>query len=241
MKVVLSLVALLAAGLVPARAHAQTSTAAVTRHAQARPDATVERLLAALSGKDEKAADEAASALVKRGDGAVPSLERFLKAEGKEAGRLRAAQVLARIRPEHPAVVPALLSIAKGRGFFDSQEALLMRRAAGMSLALTPAGLRALPTLLKDDDAFVRRSAAFAFDERTEALDSLTPEMSEALGEALPALVGALDDVDEVVRGMACEALVQLVRGRIEPLSNRAEGLLKRGGRARGRCLCECE
>ena len=57
----------------------------------------------------------------------------------------------------------------------------------------------------------------------------------------LPALVAALDDGDEVVSGMSCEVLGQIVRSRTEPLSSRAERLLKEKGQSRGECLCGCE
>jgi hypothetical protein len=138
-------------------------------------------------------------------------------------------------------VVETLVRVARGRGVFDSEETLMARRTAGMFLAHTPAGIRALPALLKDDDNFVRRSAAFALDDPTEVMDSLGAARLEAVGDVLPALVSALDDGDEVVRGMSCEVLGQIVRSQVEPLSSKAERLLKEKGKSRGECLCECE
>lgn len=243
MKVVLSLVALLAACLAHAEARAQSPAGRRPAAPQtpARADFTVEELIARLKDKNQQVAAAAQEALAARGDEAVPHLERLLKSEEGAAVLVRAASALAEIRPGHPSVVATLVRVVKGRGLFDSQETLLVRRAAGMFLSQTPAGIRALPALLKDDDLFVRRSAAFALDDPTEVIDSLGAARLEAVGEVLPALVSALDDEDEVVRGMSCEVLGQIVRGKVEPLSSKAERLLKEKGKSRGECLCECE
>jgi HEAT repeat protein len=241
MKVVLSLVALVAACLAQAHAQAQTPIETPTRprQAQARANASVEELLAKLKDKDQRVAGEAMEALAGRGEEAVPHLERLLRSEDGAVLVVRAASVLELIGPEHAEVVPALLRVAKGRSLFDSEETLMARRAAGMFLAQTPAGIRALPALLKDGDVFVRRSAAFALDDPTEVIDSLTPARLAAIGDVLPALVAALKDKDEVVRDMSCEVLGQIVRSKTEPLSSKAERLLKERGQSRGDCLCK--
>ena len=242
MKVVLSLVALLAACLAPARPLAQSPAAARPAAPQAQTrGAAIEELIAKLKDKNQEVAGGALGALVERGDEAVPHLERLLKSEQSAAVLLRAAVALGEIRPEHALVVATLVRVAKGRGLFDSEETLMARRTAGMFLSQTPAGIRALPALLKDDDVFVRRSAAFALDDPTEVIGELSPAQLEAVGDVLPALVSALDDKDEVVRGMSCEVLGQIVRSRTEPLSSKAEKLLKEKGKSRGDCLCECE
>ncbi len=203
--------------------------------------ASIQDLIAGLKAEDVKAAAEAMEALEGRGAEAVPLLERFLKGEKNAVHRLRAAVALAAIDEDNPSLVPALLEVARGRGLFDSEETLMARREAGMALALTPAGIRALPALFKDRDVFVRRSAAFALDDPTEAIGSLTPSRLEAINDVLPALVGALDDRDEVVSEMACEVLGQVVRSKTAPLSSNAERLLKRAGKSRGDCLCGCD
>jgi HEAT repeat protein len=242
MKVVLSLVALLAACLAPARPLAQSPAAARPAAPQTRTrGATIEELIARLKDKNQEVAGGALGALVERGAEAVPHLERLLKSEKDAAVLLRAAVALGEIRPEHASVVATLVRVAKGRGLLDSEETLMARRTAGMFLSQTPAGIRALPALLKDDDVFVRRSAAFALDDPTEVMDSLGAARLEAVGEVLPALVSALDDGDEVVRGMSCEVLGQIVRSKVKPLSSKAERLLKERGKSRGECLCECE
>lgn len=210
-------------------------------HAQARDGRTVGELVEKLRDKSQEVAAGAEDALVARGEEAVPALESLLKSEKSAVVALRAAATLLQIRPEHPALVAGLLRVAKGRGTFDSEETLMARRAAGMLLSETPAGIRELPALLKDRDVFVRRSAAFALDDPTEAIDSLSPAQLEAVGEVLPALVAAVDDEDEVVSGMSCEVLGQIVRSKTEPLSSKAERLLKQAGKSRGDCLCGCD
>jgi len=243
MKVVLSLVALCAACLAASGATVSSPAVARVSSPQTKSGATVPvaDLVARLKNKDAKVAGEAAEALVARGAEAVPALEQFLKSEKQAGVVVIAAFTLGSINPDDPQIVPALLRVAKGRGLFDSEETLMARRDAGMLLAQTPAGIRALPALLKDDDVFVRRSAAFALDDPTEVIDSLTPAQLEAIDEVLPALVGALEDKDEVVRGMSCEVLGQIVRSKTEPLSSKAERLLKEKGQSRGECLCGCE
>lgn len=236
MKVFLSLVALLAACLAPAHAAAQAPAGASPAARQTQAGVPVTELVARLRGKDRRVAGEAHEALVARGDEAVPHLERLLKSEKDAVALVRAAVALGSIRPEHASVVGTLVRVAKGRGASDSRETLMARRSAGMMLALTPAGIRALPALLKDGDVFVRRSAAFALDNPTEALDSLKPAQLEAIGEVLPALVAALDDKDEVVRVMSCEVLEQVARRNVEPLGGRARQLLKEKGRTPGDC-----
>jgi HEAT repeat protein len=242
MKVVLSLVTFLAACLAPARTLAQSPAAARPSAPQTRTRAaTVEELIAKLGDKNEEVAGGALGALVERGDAAVPHLERLMKSEKDAAVLLRAAVALGELRPEHALVVATLVRVAKGRGLFDSEETLMARRTAGMFLSQTPAGIRALPALLKDGDVFVRRSAAFALDDPTEVIDSLDAAQLEAVGDVLPALVAALADEDEVVSGMSCEVLGQIVRSGVEPLGSKAERLLKERGQSRGDCLCGCE
>jgi HEAT repeat protein len=238
MKVVLSLVALVAACLAPAPAPAQTPAGAspAAPRTQRSADVPVAELIVRLKDKNQQVAGEAQQALAARGEEAVPHLEQLLKSEQGAVVLVRAAAALGEIKPEHPAFVTTLVRVVKGRGLSDSQETLMARRAAGMLLARTPAGIRALPALLKDGDVFVRRSAAFALDDPTEALDALTPAQLEAVGEVLPALVSALDDKDEVVRVMSCEVLEQVAGRDVEPLGGRARQLLKEKGRTPGDC-----
>src|SRR5829696_7882367 len=133
MKVVLSLVALLAACLAPARPLAQSRTAASPAAPQTRTrSVTLDELIARLRDKDEEVAGGALGALIERGDEAVPHLERLMKSEKSAAVLLRAAVALEEIRPEHASVVATLVRVARGRGPFDSEETLMARRTAGM-------------------------------------------------------------------------------------------------------------
>jgi HEAT repeat protein len=199
-------------------------------------------LLAALKSKDQDVSENATESLAKMGAKAVPSLEQFLQDEKNESYKLRAVAALIEINPDHPAIVPTLLKIAKGRSLFDSEDSLMSRRRAGMGLARTPSGIRALIPLFKDHDSFVRRSAAFAFDDPTEVLAGLSKERQAAIGEAIPALVEALDDKDTVVREVSCEVLGQTFRSKVEPLSSTVGNLLKAKGKwRRDDCLCECD
>ncbi|HEX8284875.1 MAG TPA: hypothetical protein VF588_16050 [Pyrinomonadaceae bacterium] len=241
MKVFLSLVALVAVCYAPARPLAQDASRARRAAPQARERGDVLKLIAKLKDKNQQVANEAAGALAELGEEAAPHLEHVLSSEKGAPVLVLAALALGEIKPEHPSVVETLVRVARGRNTFDSEETLTARRTAGMLLARTPAGIRALPALLKDDDNFVRRSAAFALDDPTEVIDNLTPAQLEAVGEVLPALVAALDDADEVVRGMSCEVLGQIVRSETGTLGTKAEKLLKERNKSRGDCLCECE
>ncbi|MGH9880881.1 MAG: hypothetical protein ACRD6N_05545, partial [Pyrinomonadaceae bacterium] len=86
---------------------------------------------------------------------------------------------------------------------------------------------------LKDKDTFIRRSAAFAFDEFTERIEGRppeiagTPEIISATKAALPALVQALNDKDEVVRCMSYESLEQVQRSKHEALRSEANRLMR--------------
>ncbi len=88
--------------------------------------------------------------------------------------------------------------------------------------------------LLTDKDVFVRRGAAFAFDDLTERLEGRPPqveattEIVEATKSAFPLLLqAALRDRDEVVRCMSYESLDQARRSRHEPLRTQATRLLE--------------
>lgn len=240
MKILLSAVLLVAACLVPSNTLGQSSTGAAQTQKPC-TDARVAELIDKLKEKNPRAAMEATEPLTACGERAVPALEQFLKTEKRPFVVVLAALVLGDIVPEDAYVVPALMRVSKGRGLFDSEETLQVRREAGMLLAHTAAGTRELPALLKDGDVFVRRSAAFALDDPTEVIDTLSPARLEAINEVLPALVAALDDKDEVVRDMCCEVLGQIVRSKTEPLSSKAEWLLKERGKSRGECLCGCD
>lgn len=81
---------------------------------------------------------------------------------------------------------------------------------------------------------FERRSVVFAFDELTEKIEGVrpdsitpTPEMISAIKAAIPLLIRALDDKDEIVHCMAYESLEQLQRSKHKELRDEANRLME--------------
>ncbi|MEP6707086.1 MAG: hypothetical protein ABJC05_06180 [Pyrinomonadaceae bacterium] len=223
--------------VVPSSFHLKSVSATLGRDFQrTNTDASILKLLEALKSRDENTWEEAADALTKLGSASVPPLEHFLQKERQELYQFRAVLVLTEVAPDHPAIIPTLLKIAKGRRIFDSEKISMMRRSAGMSLAGTPAGIQSLVPMLKDKDAFVRRSAAFAFDDPTEVLGALPQKRQAAINDALPALVAAIDDKDEVVSRVCCEVVNQIIRSKIEPLTSNALRLVRKRGKPINEC-----
>jgi hypothetical protein len=129
---------------------------------------------------------------------------------GKGDDIIAAAVVLAELDPENDAAVPALVEMASKSIWLPSRKALVRQKGSAFALALTAPGVSALTPLLGHWDSWVRQAAAFAFDERTESLSRASPAVRAATRAAIPALVKALADKDEIVRGMAAESLEQL-------------------------------
>lgn len=155
---------------------------------------------------------------------------------------IAAAAALAEVDPENDAAVPQLVKMASKTIILPSAKNMRRMRGAAFALALTAPGVRALTPLLNHWDSWVRQSAVFAFDERTEAMAHATPAVRAAVMEAIPALVKDLADKDEVVRGVAAEVLEQLGPEAVPELEKAAAGgdrksapaaaeLLKRVGR----------
>lgn len=135
-----------------------------------------------------------------------------------------AAMTLSEIDPENEAAVPALFKMASKSFVIPSQENWDRLLHAAYALAQTAAGIRALTPLLGHWDPYVRRAAVFAFDDLTETLRHATPSELAAVREAIPALVKALADEDEVVRGMAAEELEQIGADAVPELKKAAAG-----------------
>ena len=90
-----------------------------------------------------------------------------------------------------------------------------------------------------EPDDFVRRSAAFAFDDVTERLEGRPPELQPtpailaAVAAALPPLRdAALHDNDDIVRCVSYESLGQASRSKHKALREPARKLMK-GQRSR--------
>ncbi|HEX7317407.1 MAG TPA: HEAT repeat domain-containing protein [Pyrinomonadaceae bacterium] len=133
-----------------------------------------------------------------------------LARKGKGDDVIMAALALAEIDPENDAAVPALVKMASKSIWLPSRKALVRQRTSAQALALTAPGIKALTPLLNHWDSWVRQAAVFAFDERTETLARASHAVRAATREAIPALVKAIADKDEIVSGMAAESLEQL-------------------------------
>ena len=162
-------------------------------------------LVKALGGRSAEAANEAAEELIEAGAEAVPALAGALKAERTQT-RLYAALALSGIEPKRDDAVEVLRGIVR-----DRREYYLVRRHAAFALARTAAGVRALATMLRDEDEEVRLSSAFAFEELSEGSPD-DPEGPHAeLVRVIPAVVEALRvERHRVVQGVLGETLGQL-------------------------------
>lgn len=137
---------------------------------------------------------------------------------------IAAAVALADLDPVDDAAVPQLVKMASKSVIIPSAKNMRRQRGAALALALTGPGVRALTPLLAHWDSWVRQAAVFAFDERTESLGGASPAVRAAVTEAVPDLVKALADKDEIVRGMSAEILEQLGREALPELKKAAAG-----------------
>lgn len=165
----------------------------------------VDALVKKLGGDDARAANEAAEELAEVGAGAAHALTEALKSP-KAQTRLYAALALSSVDPKRADALDTLKAIVAER-----HEHYMTRRYAAFALARTAAGVRALAALLKDEDAEVRVSAAFAFESLSEG-DSDDPAGPHAeLRRAIPAIREALRvERHGVVRDILAETLEQL-------------------------------
>lgn len=166
--------------------------------------ADIESRIQGLEGEEEGVRDEAVEFLVKIGAAAMPSLIQALKSR-KAYARMAAARAISEIEPESKVPVQTLISLLKDKGGDP-----LLRRHSAYVMGLSAPGVLALTELLTDGDTFVRRSAAFAFEELTETKMNAPPSVLSAIKASIPGLVEALKDEDEIVRGLAAEALEQV-------------------------------
>lgn len=143
---------------------------------------------------------------------------------GKDDEVIEAAVVLAELDPENDAAVPRLARMASKSIWIPSGKKLGRLRGAAFALALTAPGVRALTPLLGHWDSWVRHAAVHAFDSRTETLSHATPAVRAAVRDAIPTLVKALADKDEIVSGMAAEILEQLGADALPELKKAAAG-----------------
>lgn len=195
--------------------------------------ADVPSLISKLEDKDQRIVRGAAQALADAGTKVVPVLIDALREKKGCQFQWVASGVVHRLNPRHEIVNSTLINIIKGRCEATSPRDLIIRRQAAFALVAKPEGVPIVAGMLKEKDTFIRRSAAFAFDELTERLQGrspaipATPEIINATKAALPSLVEALNDKDEVVRCMSYEALEQVRGSKHEILRSEANRLMQ--------------
>jgi HEAT repeat protein len=202
--------------------------------ARARQGADVEGLIKQLEDKDERTVMKAAQALMRLGPGAVAPLAEGMKTRKGCQFQYVASGIIYAIDHDKARANPVLEDVMLGRCRGSSERDLKLRRMAAFALVVRADGIPLVARMLSDKETFNRRTAAFAFDELTEKLqgarpDSIevTPEIQRAFKEALPALVRALGDRDEVVRCMSYEAVGQAQGSRSEELRSEAARLAR--------------
>lgn len=200
---------------------------------KAREHANPSSLIKMLEDKDERVVFTAAQALANEGPKVIPLLVEVLREKKGCQLQFVASGVIYRLERKHEIVNRTLIDVTKGKCEVSSPRDLMIRRQAAFALVAKPEGIPAVAEMLKDKDIFIRRSAAFAFDELTERLEgrppeiAATPQIISATNTALPALVQALNDKDEIVRCMSYESLEQVRGSKHEELRSEATKLMQ--------------
>ncbi|MGI8654532.1 MAG: HEAT repeat domain-containing protein [Pyrinomonadaceae bacterium] len=179
--------------------------------------ADVQHLLAKFSSDNDAVRSEALQALSKFGKDVVPLIKETLKNQTGYA-QVYAARVLLNIEPENQLALKTLAEIARNKG-----ERKEVRRYASYVMALSSSGINTLAGMLKDEDVFVRRSAAFALEELNENGAFLPPALIQPLYNSLTALASALADDDKIVSGVSAEAFMQIHNENIPALNEAAK------------------
>ncbi|MDT5123700.1 MAG: hypothetical protein QOC96_3182 [Acidobacteriota bacterium] len=177
----------------------------------------IQRLLDQLRSNDDSARYEALQSLTKFGQGVIPQVSENLKKENGY-GQVYAARVLLNVEPENQLALKTLAEIARNK-----QERKEVRRYASYVMVLFSSGINTLAGMLKDEDVFVRRSAAFALEELNENGYFLPPASIQPLYNSLPALASALADDDKIVSGVSAEAFVQIQNKDLPALEDAAK------------------
>ncbi len=190
-------------------------------------------LIKRLEDKDERVVFSAAQALVNEGAKVIPLLVEVLREKKGCQLQFVASGVIHRLEPKHEVVNSTLIDTIRGKCKVSSPRDSIIRRQAAFALVAKPEGIPIVAEMLRDKDTFIRHSAAFAFDELTERLEgrppeiAATPQIISATKAALPTLVQALNDKDEVVRCMSYESLEQVQRSKHEALRSEANRLMR--------------
>jgi HEAT repeat protein len=191
---------------------------------EANQQTDVSSLVKKLKSKDEEVQFNASKALISMGPNAIPTLVEVLNKEKGCQMQFIVSGIIYRIEPKHEIVNATLLDIIRGKCKGSSTEDLITRRQAAFALVAKAEGIAIIAEMLKDKETFIRRSAAFAIDELTERIGGrppevrVTPEISKAIKAALPLLIQAFNDKDEIVRCMSYESMEQLQSTKHEEL-----------------------
>ena len=177
----------------------------------------VQPLLEKLTSDDDAVRYEGLQALLKLGRVVVPSITETLKRQNGYA-KVYATRVLLNLEPENALALNTLADIARNK-----QEQKEVRRYASYVMALSGTGFNTLAGMLKDQDVFVRRSAAFALEEALENGTFLPSGLQQSLYNALPSLALALADDDKIVSGVSAEAFQQMMNKDIPALDEAAK------------------
>lgn len=187
-------------------------------------------LIKKLEHKDDRAVLSAVGELIKAGQSIVPLLVDSLKQKKGCQFQFAASGVIYQLDKKNGVVNSVLIDIVRGKCKGRSRNDLIIRRQAAFALVGKAEGIPVIAEMLKDKDTFIRRSAAFVFDELTERLAGRPPEVKAevlfAAKAALPALVQALSDKDEIVRCMSLESLEQVQYSKHEELRSEANRLM---------------
>lgn len=194
----------------------------------------VSSLIRQLEDRNSNVVLRAASELVRIGPGVIPLLIEGLQHRRECQFQFVASGIVFQLDRRNPIVNSSLIDIVRGNCRGSSRSDQIFRRQAAFALVAKPEGIPVIAEMLRDRDTFVRRSAAFAFDELTERLEERrpdritpTPEIISATKAAIPALVQTLNDRDEIVRCVSYESLEQLQRSQHTELREEANRLMQ--------------
>jgi HEAT repeat protein len=199
----------------------------------------VSSLVKQLKNKGDNTAFKAGLALIEMGPEIIPQLLGVLETETGCEMRFIVSGVIYQIDKSHPIVNATLVDIIRGKcsGFLIKDR--IARREAAFALVVKEEGIPVMARMLSENDTFIRRSAAFAFDELTERIDGRPPEVEitpgkiAAIRAAMPLLIQALYDKDEIVRCMSLESMKQLEASKHAELRTTANILMPLG-------MCSC-
>jgi hypothetical protein len=208
-------------------------TLCLAQEPKVKRQADIPSLIRKLEDKDERVVISSADSLIDAGSQVIPALIAVLKEKKECQIQFVASGVIYQLDRKNEIVNSTLIDIVRGKCKGSLRNDLIIRRQAAFALVGKAEGIPVIADMLKDKDTFVRRSAAFAFDDLTERLEGrppevrATPEIIRATKAALPFLAQALNDKDEIVRCMSYESLEQTQRSKHEELRSEANRFMQ--------------